>query len=369
MFDTTAVELFAPILWSADLLDRPDALAAAVARVVLVAVLAGVVVRGSARILRTALPQSAAVHRLQQVWSWAIWGAVVLWVSGLLPVLQGVLESVHWRFGGARVSLMTVIEAAVSVIVVLLATLWLSGLAERRLESVVPAGSQPGDLSLRKMAVNATRTVLLVVGVLMALSAAGIPLTALSVFGGALGVGIGLGLQRLAANYVSGFVVLAERSLRIGDLVKVDSFEGRITDIKTRYTVIRAPNGRESIVPNEVLLTQRIENATLADSRMLVTGTLLVDNGTDVEAIVPQLIAAMVTVPRVLSEPEPSVQLSRFAPEGLELQFLFWISDPDNGQGNVRSDVNRVLLRTLRSAGVDFPISTRVIRQETKNGV
>jgi small-conductance mechanosensitive channel len=286
---------------------------------------------------------------------------VVLWISGLLPVLEGVLESVHWRFGGARVSLMTVLEAAVSVVMVLLVTLWLSGVAERRLQALVPAGSQPGDLSLRKMAVNASRTLLLVVGVLMALSAAGIPLTALSVFGGALGVGIGLGLQRLAANYVSGFVILAERSLRIGDLVKVDTFEGRITDINTRYTVIRAPNGRESIVPNEVLLTQRIENATLADSRVLVSGTVVVDNGSNVEGLMPALVTAMKGVPRVLAEPEPAVQLARFAPEGIELQYVFWISDPDNGQGNVRSDVNLAVLSTLRRLGIDFPI--------TKNGV
>jgi hypothetical protein len=114
---------------------------------------------------------------------------------------------------------------------------------------------------MRKMAANALRALLLLVGLMFALSAAGIDLTALGVLGGALGVGIGLGLQKLAANYVSGFVILAERSMRIGDMVKVDGFEGRITDITTRYTVIRALNGREAIVPNEMMITQRVENS------------------------------------------------------------------------------------------------------------
>lgn len=156
------------------------------------------------------------------------------------------------------------VEGALGVVVVLLITLWLSAAVERQVLTRMATSNDPAALSLRKMAVNIIRTGLLALGVLMALWAAGIPLMALGVFGGALGVGIGLGLQKLAANYVSGFVVLAQRSVRIGDMVNVDGFEGRITDIKTRYTVIRALNGREFIVPNELLLTQRIENSSLA---------------------------------------------------------------------------------------------------------
>ena len=352
-----------PVKWSAELLQQPQALAEALLRALWPVLLALVVVRGSAHVLRAAFPHSVLVRRVQQVWSWGIWIAIVLWITGLLPWMVEQMEAVHWRLGGTRVSLMTVLEAAVSVVVVMLLTVWLSSAAERRLLSVMPTGSDPGELSLRKIAVNGVRTLLLVVGVLLALSAAGIPLTALSVFGGALGVGIGLGLQRLAANYVSGFVILAERSLRIGDTVKVDNFEGRISDINTRYTVIRSITGRESIVPNEILLTQRIENATLADSRLLITSTLLLDNATDVQALSPLLMAAMRAVPRVLADPGPSVQLARFAPEGLELQLLFWIADPDNGQGNVRSEVNLAVLGVLREQGVQFPVATRVIKQ------
>ena len=140
------------------------------------------------------------------------------------------------------------------------------------------------------MAANALRALLLFVGLLFALSAAGIDLTALCVLGGALGVGIGFGLQKLAANYVSGFVILAERSMRIGDMVKVDSFEGRITDIRTRYTVIRALNGREAIVPNEMLITQRVENFVAGRPEACCsTTTVQVAYGTDLAALMPRL--------------------------------------------------------------------------------
>ena len=224
-----------------------------------------VVIRIAVRVLRVAFPNSQAVRVLERTLSWLVWGALVLWLTGLLPLVLGELEAIHWKLGGADVSLRNLIEAALSAVIVLVVMLWVSAAVEARL-----LAGATDNLSVRKIAANATRALLLLVGLLLALSAAGIPLGALSVMGGALGVGLGFGLQKLAANYVSGFVILAERSLRIGDMVKVDNFEGRVTDIKTRYTVVRALNGRESIVPNEMLITQRVENSSLADPKVAV---------------------------------------------------------------------------------------------------
>jgi small-conductance mechanosensitive channel len=241
---------------------------------------------------------------------------------------------------------------------VLVVALWISAAIESRLM----AGAVSSNLSLRKIAANAVRGLLLLVGVLLALSAAGIPVGALGVLGGALGVGIGLGLQKLAANYVSGFVILAERSLRIGDVVKVDGFEGRITDISTRYSVIRALNGRESIVPNEMLITQRVENSSLADPKVSINTRVQVAYGTDLEALLPQLTQAVAQVPRVIDKPAPAVTLTGFGSDGLDLEVGFWISDPENGQGNVKSDVNLAILRTLNAAGVEIPYPQRVMR-------
>ena len=317
-----------------------------------------VVIRITVRVLRVAFPASQAVRVLERTLSWIVWGALVLWVTGLLPLLLQELEAIHWKLGGADVSLRSLIEAAISAVAVLVVVLWVSAAIEARLLAGVTE-----HLSLRKIAANATRALLLLVGLMLALSAAGIPIGVLGVFGGALGVGLGFGLQKLAANYVSGFVILAERSLRIGDMVKVDNFEGRITDIATRYTVIRALNGRESIVPNELLITQRVENSSLADPQVQISTTLQVAYGSDLDALLPRLAAAVATVPRVLADPAPAVLLAGFGADGLDLQVAFWIGDPEYGQGNVRSDVNLALLRSLNAAGVSIPFPQRVVHQ------
>ena len=144
-------------------------------------------------------------------------------------------------------------------------------------------------------------------------------------------------------------------------MVKVDGFEGRITDIRTRYTVIRALNGRESIVPNEMLITQRVENSSLADQKVAISSLVQVAYGTDVRALQVMLVEAIGRVPRVLEVPGPAVQLTDFAADGMNLTLSFWIADPENGQGNVRSDVNLAVLDLLNAEGIEIPYPQRVM--------
>lgn len=314
-------------------------------------------IRVSVRVLHAAFPDSSLVRAAERTLSWVVWIVAVLWITGLLPLVLEEMEALSWKIGGAQVSLRSLVEGALSAVAVMLVMLWLSSSLEARLMRASTV-----NLSVRKMAANATRAVLLLVGILIAMSAAGIPLGALSVMGGAVGVGIGLGLQKLAANYVSGFVILAEQSLRIGDVVKVDNFEGRISDITTRYTVIRALNGRESIVPNEMMITQRVENSSFADPNVALTTVVQVAYGTDVEALMPKLCQAIVAVPRVLAQPGPAALLTNFAADGLELTLVFWIADPENGTGGPRSDVNLAILRLLDAEGIEIPFPQRVVR-------
>jgi small-conductance mechanosensitive channel len=315
-----------------------------------------VVIRLSVRVLGATLPRARWVRSVEKSISWLAWGAVILWITGVLPLVFDAMDEVSWKIGGARVSLRNVVEGTVTAGIVMVLALWVSAAIEKRLLR----GS--GDtLSFRKMAATLVRAALLLVGLLLALSAVGIDLTALSVLGGALGVGLGFGLQKIAANYVSGFVVLAERSLRIGDMVKVDNFEGRITDIRTRYTVIRALNGREAIVPNEMLITQRVENCSLADPLVALTCSVQVAYGTDVRALFSRLEEAVAAVPRVLAEPAPGCHLSAFGADGIDISVNFWVRDPENGQSNVRSDVNLAILDTLNSMGVEIPFPQRVV--------
>ena len=333
-------------------------LAPALFRLALPVLVSLAVIRVIARVLVAAWPNSAPLRLVERIGSWLAWLGAVLWVTGLLPVIMDELDDIGWKFGTVKLTLRNIIEGGLTAAFVLVLALWLSAAIEARL-----LRRESMDLSMRKIAANTIRALLLFVGLLFALSAAGIDLTALGVLGGALGVGIGFGLQKLAANYVSGFVILAERSLRIGDMVKVDGFEGRVTDIKTRYTVIRSLAGKEAIVPNEILITQRVENSSLADPRVLLSTVVQVDYDCDVDAVMAALAAALTAVPRVLSDPGPSVQLSRFADSGLELTVYFWIADPENGSGGVRSDVNLAVLHTLQRLGVDIPYPQQVQRQ------
>ena len=238
----------------------------------------------------------------------------------------------------------------------MIVVLWISATFEQRV-----IDDMVSDLSMRKMAVNLTRMVLITVGLLVALSLVGVDLTALSVLGGAVGVGLGFGMQKIASNYVSGFLVLIERALRIGDNVRVDGFEGRITDIRTRYTVIRAANGRESIVPNETLITQRVENLTDADQKFNLTTNIVVAADCNVAQVQQILKDAATSQSRVLSKPEPSALLVNFAADGLEFSLSFYINDPINGQANIKSAVNIAVLEGLRAAGIDIPFPQRVL--------
>lgn len=334
-----------------------DTLPPAVLKLAVPILLSLLIIRLTVRVLHKAFPASSFMRAVERWVSWVAWIAVVLWITGLLPVLLDELDSIVWKVGATKISLRNAIEGVVTAVIVLVVSLWISSALEARL-----LRADVENLSIRKMAANALRALLLFVGLMFVLSVAGIDLTALGVLGGALGVGIGFGLQKLAANYVSGFVILAERSMRIGDIVKVDGFEGRITDITTRYTVIRAPNGRESIVPNEMMITQRVENSSLADAKVSVTTTVQVAYGTDLAALMPRLVEVVAAVPRVLPDPAPGVLLTAFAADGLELTIGFWIADPDKGLLNVRSDVNLAVLRLLEGSGIEIPFPQRVVR-------
>ena len=331
----------------------------AVLRVAIPVLMSLAAIRLTVKVLKAVFPDSSAIRVVERTVSWFAWGVTVLWITGALPLILNELDQITFKMGASRVSIRNLIEGSLGVVLVLILTLSVSSAIESRLLK-----GASDNLSLRKIASNAIRALLLVLGLMMALSMAGIDLTALSVVGGAVGVGVGFGLQKLAANYVSGFVILAERSLRIGDLVRVDNFEGRITDINTRYTVLRSAAGREAIVPNELLITQRVENASLADNKLMLSTVVQVAYGTDLDVVRPALQAAAQAVPRVLSEPAVAVHLTAFAADGLELTVNFWILDPENGQMAVRSDVNLAILATLNRLGVEIPYPQRVVHHQ-----
>ena len=315
------------------------------------------VIRLGVKVLQVTFKSAEWVRPIERSLSWLAWAAVVLWLTGLLPLVLEELDQIKWKIGASHLSVRTLIEGGLTAGLVMLLTLWVSS----AIESKLLKSSTGSELSLRKAVSNAVTSLLLFVGLMLSLSAVGIDLTALSVLGGAVGVGIGFGLQKLAANYVSGFVILAERSMRIGDSVKVDGFEGRISDIKARYTVIRSLTGRESIVPNEMLINSRVENLSLADSRILQSTQVTVAYGTDVDEVMQLLMQACEAQNKVLKDPLPFVTLTNFGADGLEFGAHYWVDEQQAGLLTLKSEINIRILQLLQAKGIEIPYPQRVV--------
>jgi small-conductance mechanosensitive channel len=159
-------------------------------------------------------------------------------------------------------------------------------------------------------------------------------------------------MQRIASNYVSGFIILLERSLSIGDMITVSTFTGKVTQINTRYTVLQGLDGVETVLPNELLISGPVQNQSLTTRKVRASTKVTVAYGSDLEQVMPLLVAQAVGTPRVLEEPAPGISLSRFGPDGYELDLGFWIADPENGQGGVVSEINKKIYALVQSGTV-----------------
>lgn len=309
--------------------------------------------------LRYALKPRESLKLWERTAAWLIWGAFALHITGLLPRIHTAMEALSFQSGDHRFSLWLLFQAAVVIVAALVVALALARLVENRLMDITRM-----NLSLRLALSKAARTVLLILAVLVALPAVGIDLTVLSVFGGALGVGIGFGLQKVASNYISGFIILLDRSVRIGDLITVDNKYGQVSQINTRYTLLRALDGTETIVPNETLITQTVINHSLSKPNVRITLPVQVAYDADLEQAEALMLEAANSHIRVVhDEPDnpPRVFLKEFADNGILLELAMWIRDPSEGQNNLRSDINWAIWRRFKAAGIEIPFPQRVV--------
>jgi small-conductance mechanosensitive channel len=296
-------------------------------------------------------PVGAAILTFERIFALLVWLAVALYITGLWPDLFKYLDNTLLPLGRHKVSLANILQAAVSVVVLLMLALWAGAALEERL-----MGVQGIHSSLRVVMARMSRAVLIVVAVLISLSLVGIDLTVLSVFGGALGVGLGLGMQKIASNYVSGFVILLERSLSIGDMISVDKYSGKVSHINTRYTILQGLDGVETVLPNEMLISGPVQNQSLSNRSVRVATQLTVAYGSDLDAVIALLEQLAGSVERVLDSPAPGVSLNKFCSDGFELELGFWISDPENGRSGVVSDVNKKIYALVRSGDIKLAL-------------
>ena len=297
---------------------------------------------------------ASAILTFGKIFAGLVWIGVALYITGLWDDVFAFLNDTTLPLGRNKVSLEAILQAGISVVVLLMMALWAGAALDERL-----MGMKTVHSSLRVVIARTSRALLIVIAVLVSLSMVGIDLTVLSVFGGALGVGLGLGLQKIASNYVSGFVILLERSLSIGDMIAVDKYAGKVTHINTRYTVLQGLDGVETVLPNEMLISGPVQNQSLSNRSVRVATTLTVAYDSDLTVVIPLIEQAGVTVARVLAEPPPAVSLLRFSNDGYELELGFWIQDPENGKGGVLSDVNKKIYALIQAGQVKLAYPSR----------
>jgi len=316
-------------------------------------------VRFIAKVLYDNFPSSAVVRSFVRGISVFVWCAALTFMLDAVQDVSSLLDGIGFQVGKHQFSLGSLLAGGVYAVLALLIALWVSSVLDRRVFQ-----RQIADTSLQKIASSATKALAITVGLLAAFSAVGVDLTAFSVIGGAIGLGLGFGLQKLASNYVSGFVILFERSVRIGDHVLVADFEGQVTDIKARYTQLRTSAGREAVIPNEMLVANKVENLSRVPERQLQSISLSLAYGCDLALAERLMLQAVQEHPRVQPTMPLRVLLLNFGPHGPVLRADYWLKEGPNDAVQVRSQISRSILAALQTHGL--PIVPMVVLAATQ---
>lgn len=286
-----------------------------------------------------------------------IWLVLVLHLLGVLPQFVQALDDIGFSIGKSRISLLLVLQALVTVALTLVTALWLSRLLENRLMR-----AERINMNMRVVGTKLVRILLTLVGVLAALSAVGFDITLLSVFGGALGVGLGFGLQKIASNYVSGFIILLDESVHLGDVITIEGHYGVVHEIRSRYMVLRKLDGTELVVPNETLISNTVINHSYSDRKTRVQLPVQVSYDSPLERAMQLMREAAATHPRVISDPPPDSAIVGFGESGIDLQLSIWITDPEEGSGSLKSAIYLEIWRAFQKEGISIPYPQRDIR-------
>ncbi len=319
--------------------------------------LAMAVIRLAVYAIRYIVAPGGLLKTLVNAISIVIWLALALHLSGLLPQLFEVLEDVKFNIGKNPVNLLLILQALLTILVTMFIAMWISRLLENRLMR-----AEHVNMNMRVVLTKLLRVFLLFTAILIALSAVGLDITLLSVFGGALGVGLGFGLQRIASNYVSGFIILLDNSMQIGDVITVDPHYGVVADLRTRYLVLRKLDGTEVIIPNEMLIINPVINHSFTDHKALVKMPVQVSYESPLE-LAMQLISDIAKKhPRVLATPAPAVLINAFGDNGINLTLSIWIPDPEAGSSSLQSEIYLEIWRAFLANKISIPFPQREVR-------
>jgi small-conductance mechanosensitive channel len=311
--------------------------------------LAMIVIRLVVYVLRYIFSPSGWLKTLENLIAWCVWMILALHLSGILPEIGLALEGVRFNIGKNPVNLLLVLQAILTVIVTIFIALWISRLLENRLMR-----AEQVNINLRVVLTKLVRIVLIFIATLVALSAVGLDITLLSVFGGAFGVGLGLGMQRIASNYVSGFIILLDKSMQIGDVVSVDKHYGVVQDLRSRYMVLSKLDGTHVIIPNETLITTAVVNHSLTEHK----GRVQIELAISVDSPLELALQLMQDIPkqhkRILDKPAPAARIKGFSEHGVDLTLTVWVSDPENGALGLQSELFMDVWKAFRKNKISF---------------
>ena len=312
-------------------------------------------------VARRVLSRDGQAHTLlflvEKVVSIVVWIGMVLTVMGIQDDVIAWMGSVRFRVANAHMTLLSMTTGLLWVCVTMIVAMWLGAALEDRLMR-----SATLDGTLKVVLARVGRALLILAAILISLSLVGIDVTVLGVFGGALGVGLGFGMQKIASNYVSGFIILIDRSLRIGDTINVTGLQGRVTQIRTRYTVVRGLDGIETLIPNEKLITDVVQNQSSYLTRGYSKAAVQIAYTSDLDKAMALLVEAARDVPRVLQEPAPTPYLVGFGQDGINLELGFWIENAAQGTSGVRSTINLNIWRLFAANDISIPFAQREVR-------
>ena len=312
---------------------------------------------------------AASLGSKSWIQSWETRAAMLIWLAiaaeylGWLDPIISTLDSLGIAAGKSRITVWSVLKLLFTLTLFMLAATWISRWVERRVKRLTNVAHST-RIGIAKFA----NAFLIGLSILMGLNAAGVDLTALTVLTGAIGLGLGFGLQSIAANFVSGFVLLMDRSIKPGDVISLSGQAGTSTEnfgwvqeLRGRYVVIRDRDGIEMLVPNQQLISNAVINWSYTDPRIRLKLPIRVSYADDPEFAIKVLLTACQGQPRVLAEPPPVARLMQFGDSGIELELRFWISDPQEGVNNVRSEVNRAIWRLFKEHKITIPMAQREI--------
>ena len=312
--------------------------------------------------LRVGFAQGPALKAWEKLITTTIWSIVALHLVGWLqPLIEG-MDMLAINMGDTRISMLMIAKLVVLTALYLLLAFWISGIVEQRMRA-----SRHINASLRVGLSKVVKFGLVTIAILAALTEAGLKLASLTVFGGALGVGIGFGLQKIVSNFISGFILLGDRSIRPGDVITVGDKFGWVKELRARYIVVRDRDGVETLIPNENLVTTEVINWSYSDRRVRVRIPVQISYADDPEQAMEIMLEAGKSHRRVLNNPEPVVRLMEFADSGIALELRVWMLDPQEGVGNIKSDINLSIWRGFKEAGITIPFPQRDVNLRYMN--